>query len=550
MLRAQSAGGCLAIEAEALDSETLLEQTRRWLAEEGPWWAMSFTFHLLLLSSLLLFGNRVMESGDGGQIALGPAQAEPLTDAPDFDPTPLIMPPVKDLLDQDPTALDVVVPPRKPPNADTELGDPKLPIIARELPLGPGGGDPNAKEILGTILPFSGHGNGPGNNEAWISPRVTTGPGPYFGPGGKGPGGFPGRHLETSPDLPRKQYQAILYALHWLARHQLHEGNWSLQHYPARCRDATCTGTGSVESETAATAMGVLPFLAAGQTQRTQGPYQKNVAAAIGWFLRHQKPDGDLRAGSTMYAHALAAIALCEAYGMTGDQAVGYAAQRAIDFIQRAQNAKTGGWRYQPGEEGDLSVVGWQVMALKSAQMAGLKVDPAVLDRAKTFIQTVGLPGAGGSASTAAGGLFAYTPGSRPSTTMTSVGLLCDQYLGMRQDDPVMAAGTAHLLDNLPDNAARDTYYWYDASQVMHNQPGPDWDTWTRKMRHALIESQEREGCATGSWDPHRPATDRWGVQGGRLMTTSLATLTLEVPCRYLPLYQLNKGRKADHSDE
>ena len=92
----------------------------------------------------------------------------------------------------------------------------------------------------------------------------------------------------------------------------------------------------------------------------------------------------------------------------------------------------------------------------------------------------------------------------------------------------------------------RDVYYWYYASQVMHNQPGPDWDTWKRKMRRALIESQDREGCAAGSWDPYRPATDRWGVQGGRLMMTSLATLTLEVPFRYLPLYKLDGKEEGD----
>jgi hypothetical protein len=347
--------------------------------------------------------------------------------------------------------------------------------------------------------------------------------------------------------MPKSQLTAIHYALHWLARHQSPEGNWSLQRYPARCHDGTCSGPGAVEAESAATAFGVLPFLAAGQTHRDRGVYQKTVAAGIGWFLRHQKADGDLRCGSTMYAHGLATIALCEAYAMTGDRAVGYAAQRAIDFIQHAQNAKTGGWRYQPGDEGDLSVVGWQIMALKSAQMAGLVVDAAVLQRAMAFLQTVGVPGLGASTGSAGeGGLFTYMPGQPPGTTMTSVGLLCHQYLGMRRDDPLMATGTAHLLRHLPDNAARDLYYWYYASQVMHNQPGRDWDAWKRKMRSALIESQEHQGCAAGSWDPQRPATDLWGIRGGRVMTTSLATLTLEVPYRYLPLYKSNAKDAGD----
>ncbi len=75
----------------------------------------------------------------------------------------------------------------------------------------------------------------------------------------------------------------------------------------------------------------------------------------------------------------------------------------------------------------------------------------------------------------------------------------------------------------------------------MHNQIGPDWDTWNRKMRHILISTQNKEGCASGSWDPHKPTPDMWGDIGGRLMMTSLSALTLEVYYRYLPLYKLDE---------
>jgi hypothetical protein len=225
---------------------------------------------------------------------------------------------------------------------------------------------------------------------------------------------------------------------------------------------------------------------------------------------------------------------------MTGDRAIGYAAQNAINFIQAAQNKKSGGWRYQPGEEGDLSIVGWQVMALKSAQMAGLTVDAAVLERAKDYIRST----SSGSMGSLGGGLFAYQPGNAPSTTMTSVGLLCSQYLGAARNDPAMVEGTAYLMRNLPDPAVRNVYYWYYAAQVMHNQPGPDWDTWNRRMRNVLVESQVHEGCEAGSWDPLQPAVDAWGKQGGRLMMTCLSALTLEVYYRFLPLYNLD-GRPA-----
>ena len=78
----------------------------------------------------------------------------------------------------------------------------------------------------------------------------------------------------------------------------------------------------------------------------------------------------------------------------------------------------------------------------------------------------------------------------------------------------------------------------------MHNVPGPQWDDWNRQMRRILIESQEKTGCAAGSWDPNKPDPDPWGNQGGRLMVTSLSCLTLEVYYRYLPLYKIDDPDK------
>ena len=88
----------------------------------------------------------------------------------------------------------------------------------------------------------------------------------------------------------------------------------------------------------------------------------------------------------------------------------------------------------------------------------------------------------------------------------------------------------------------RDTYYWYYATQVMFNLGGPQWDQWNRLMRHTLIETQCKEGCAMGSWDPERPTLDVWSGKGGRIITTAMSTLTLEVYYRYLPLYRIHGG--------
>ena len=102
-----------------------------------------------------------------------------------------------------------------------------------------------------------------------------------------------------------------------------------------------------------------------------------------------------------------------------------------------------------------------------------------------------------------------------------------------------MTDGTQYLLAHLPEPSFRNLYYWYYASMVMHNIYDQPWDTWNRKMKRLLVESQNVDShrCARGSWDPDGPTKDQWGSQGGRLMMTSLSALTLEVYYRYLPLY-------------
>jgi hypothetical protein len=332
--------------------------------------------------------------------------------------------------------------------------------------------------------------------------------------------------------------RAVAAALAWLARHQNQDGSWSID-YHARCRGPGCTGPGSCDAPGAATAFGLLPFLAAGQTHETRGPYQNNIRNGFYWLVGHQKPTGDLSVtgGQTqMYSHGLATITLCEAYGMTHDRHLEAPAKAALHFIEVGQDQQTGGWWYthrQPG--GDTSVFGWQFMALKSGMMARLAPSHACFDLAKKWLDSVGKG--------AAKGLFSYMPDREASDTMTAVGLLGTQYLGANSGDPRIAEGEKFLMANLPNAANGKVYYWYYATQVMHNLPGPDWDQWNRQMRTVLIKTQCGDtGCANGSWDPQQGMPE-WAAQGGRLMMTSLAALTLEIYYRYPPLSPQGKQR-------
>ncbi|HTN76477.1 MAG TPA: prenyltransferase/squalene oxidase repeat-containing protein [Pirellulaceae bacterium] len=403
-----------------------------------------------------------------------------------------------------------------------------------------GGGSATANpDAMGSGVGFDIKATGLGpivKGSGGVDGGVGLGNNPGKGGAGSGFGGRgQGMRAAVAGGGTKQSERAVAAALNWLARHQNGNGSWSIDHRGG-CRNGVCSGSGEVKSDAGATAMGLLPFLAAGQTHQSRGPYQKNINAGLGWLIQNQKPTGDLSAGSSsqMYTHGLATIALCEAYGMTQDSRVGYAAQAAVNFIQSGQNPQ-GSWRYTHGSaDSDTSVHGWQVMALKSGQMAGLQVTPDAMARSKRFLDLV-----------ATGGrykeLFGYTPGGGPTLPMTSVGLLATQYLGAGRDDPKIMGGVEYLSKNLPALERRNVYYWYYATQVMHNVPGPEWDKWNRAMRGILISTQEKNGCAAGSWDPDKPSPDPWGRQGGRLMCTSLSCLTLEVYYRYLPLYKTDK---------
>ncbi|HEY5315068.1 MAG TPA: prenyltransferase/squalene oxidase repeat-containing protein [Pirellulales bacterium] len=517
---------------EAAPSPRLIAALLAWAARVGPFWAASVLGHLAIFIVVALVLGTV-------HVARTLIDAEPLEPAIDtVIPNDL---PLEHLRFEE----SVLVPPPleiAPPTPADAFLDPPTDPTAIEPPAANGGTGDNFTEPPGpsaatALAMFDSRSlEPPGDGTRDPSGRKPS-PAPAFigrVEGGKNPLGVGGGTKATQ--------SAVSAALNWFRRHQSADGGWSLGDYPRQCKDTTCTGAGKIKCDPAATAFAVLPFLAAGQTHQTKGPYQKSIYGGLFWLVKHQDPaTGSLGkgTGSEMYGHGLATICLCEAFGLSKDKQIGAAAQAAIKFIESAQNKDDGGWRYTRGQSGDTSVTGWQLMALKSGQMAGLAVDRNVMALGKKYLKLA-------SSKSKQGGLFGYIPESNPSPTMTSVGLLCTQYLGATKDDPSLAEGHAYLMKLLPSNKTRNSYYWYYATQVMHNKPDADWDKWNFAMRRVLVESQVKEGCAAGSWDPQKPAPDGHAAgTGGRIMTTSLATLTLEVYYRYLPLYTLDKKDQA-----
>ncbi len=324
---------------------------------------------------------------------------------------------------------------------------------------------------------------------------------------------------------------AIRGSLTWIAQHQHEDGHWGLNDFNTQCKDhRKCDGHGSSKSDTGGTGLALLPFLGDGNTHE-QGPYKELVRKGIGWLIQHQKPDGDLFSGgegnSRMYSHGIATIVLCECYGMSGDVSLRAPAQKAIDFIVAAQDPRSGGWRYQPREAGDTSVVGWQVMALKSGQMAELNVPRKTLTESKRWLESVA--GKNGQA-----GQYAYQ-GGRYNPAMTAESLLCLQYLDHSRDSNEIVSSADYLKNNLPEQGRETSYYWYYATQAMFHLQGDHWKQWNAAIHPLLVESQLTDGPMAGTWDPK----DQWEKSGGRIYSTSLRTLMLEVYYRHLPIYQV-----------
>ena len=334
--------------------------------------------------------------------------------------------------------------------------------------------------------------------------------------------------------------RAVGAAVNWLARHQNPDGSWGCAACLKHCKDPSCAkdaenvgGFGLVKNvqdfPVAATAFGLLPLLAAGQSHEANGPYKGVIRGGLNALTTMQDEQTGKLGKGYMYEHALGTMTLCEAFGLSRDPNLKAQAQAALDFLQDAQNDKTGGWHYSanPPTAGDLSVTGWQIMALKSGELAGLKVDPQTYAKAKQFLSSVSKGKSNGMAS--------YMSESGPTPTMSAVGLLCKQNLGLKLDDPAQAEATRYLMGNLPSSAA-NPYFEYYATQAMHNLPGKDWDQWNESVRTRLVAEQVKEGCATGSWSP----AGKPHVMG-RLMATSFGVLTLEVYYRYRPVYEPEK---------
>lgn len=333
-------------------------------------------------------------------------------------------------------------------------------------------------------------------------------------------------------------------ALKWLVRHQNRDGSWSFNHTPGD----GCSGfpdPGEKTSKMGATGLALMALLGAGHSHQLEpGDYdperkrfQQSVLAGVKYLIKRMDVQGDAgrlfeadgEPHSHMYCHGIAACALAEAYGMRKDPWLHDPAQYALNYIVNAQGAD-GGWRYQPGDLGDTSALGWQLMAFKSGKASYLSVPGHVYPQAGKFLDAVQKSG---------GTEYGYMPtGGHGATSATSsIGLLCRVYLGWPEDHPGIRGGAQKIADAGPHPT--NMYYNYYATMFMYQSDGPRgplWRKWNDAVMPYLLDNQVKKGGKhlVGSWHfPGDGLEAGMSDTGGRLYNTAMAAMMLEVYYRY-----------------
>ena len=314
----------------------------------------------------------------------------------------------------------------------------------------------------------------------------------------------------------------------WLAASQSKDGRWDVDGFEGA---EACGGRGNqADADVGITGFTLLAFLGAGYTH-VDGKHQQTVKAAIDWIRAGMKPNGDLRRGGQMYDQAMATTALCEAISLTGDNRLLPVAKRAVQFILDAQNPGAA-WRYNPQEDNDTSVTGWQILALKSAELAGITIPQKHYHWTELWLDQV--------RSGEEGGLYLYRAGHAVTPVMTAEGWFCQLFMGEQAKTRGQQESTDYVMQHLPVwtlevPGAINFYYWYYATLALHLSGSESFGIWNDALTTALLKGRITEGPAAGTWDP----VSHIGVRGGRIYSTAVATLCLEVYYRFLPFYKL-----------
>ncbi|MEX0652655.1 MAG: prenyltransferase/squalene oxidase repeat-containing protein [Phycisphaeraceae bacterium] len=243
--------------------------------------------------------------------------------------------------------------------------------------------------------------------------------------------------------------------------------------------------------------------------------YGPQLDRALNYLINQSRQHGGYFGGN-MYHHALATLALAEAWGMSRHPNLRETLKAAVEVTLRAQHS-SGGWRYQPmPNDHDTSVTAMVVVSLAAAHEAGILVPREAMDRATAYLI---------QCQTEEGG-FGYRGPDEPKFPRSAASVLALQLGGHRHDESV-ARGLAYLWETPVEEAFSDQYFFYAqyyAMQAMYQAGEGYYQQWYPRIQGLLLQGQRDDGS--------------WNDSHGRSVGTSMAILVLGVPYRYLPIYQ------------
>jgi antitoxin component YwqK of YwqJK toxin-antitoxin module len=343
---------------------------------------------------------------------------------------------------------------------------------------------------------------------------------------------------------------ALEAALAWLAAHQdPASGGWDADGFMRQCPkgETICEGIGQPHNDVGVSGLALLALTGGGHTN-TVGEFADNVAAGLRFLLGRQNQQSGL-IGATgqkdaIYGHGIATMALLAA-GDHKHPKLREAVEKAIAYIVRGQNEGRA-WRYDvpPTGDNDTSVTGWIISALSMAEQHGYRVPPHAFVGALAWLDDVTEETTGRVGYDSIGSLSARTMTNQhyprqdqtdhPAETMTAVAAWIRVLAGQAPADEKQLEKHFRLLSANPplyepDALGNDVYYWYYGTYAMFQLGGKGWKAWNDAMKTAVRASQRQNDHPAGSWDPIGP----WGYAGGRVYTTAMMALCLEVYWRY-----------------
>lgn len=310
--------------------------------------------------------------------------------------------------------------------------------------------------------------------------------------------------------------RAVIKGLDHLAKTQSDDGSWiegGGQAYPV-----------------AMTGLAGTAFLAHGNFP-TRGKYAKNVQGAVEFLVRCSTESGLLTgpgqdSGMPMHGHGFALLFLASVYGMISKESlrrqVGDAIRKAVTLTSQGQSG-AGGWTYTPGTGDEGSVTVTQVQALRAAQNAGFLVPRSVIEAASGYLEKCRTPEGGIQYSLSSGG------GPRLPISAAAVATL---YNAGQFDSPIATDCLKYVwgqfqasTDSFSKGGGHDYYTHLYASQGFYMAGNEYWDAYFPKTRDQLLALQDAEGSWSGD-----------GI--GQVYGTAIAVIILQLPYKYLPVFQ------------